>query len=320
MSKRLTASSRTTSAGCPSPSALSWRWIQARAARPSRDPRHRIARLPGRPLDRDDRLGAADHALPCRPGRDGRAGPSPPMSRMGEGGRLAGGEQAVDRAARRLAPVGVELAEQLHQADPLAGSSPRPAWRASAGLSSIDCEPGFHRHEALPGLPSALPARPAERPPAADPLRVAVRILKRLEELRVAERADQEMGGPVRIERVERLEIAAREQHQKRRAIGLGGIGEASHRLFSFRKGAARVDHRDRRSRRDEPALGIVRAPSGDGEPSGPLGGGGKLVAMPEGQQEKRCAGRGHASLSLPLGRRFEPHRSTLGLSPQQSV
>ena len=33
VSKRLTASRSTTKAGCPSPSSLSWRWIQARAAR-----------------------------------------------------------------------------------------------------------------------------------------------------------------------------------------------------------------------------------------------------------------------------------------------
>jgi hypothetical protein len=43
---------------------------------------------------------------------------------------------------------------------------------------------------------------------------MAVGILKRLEELGVAERADQEMGGAVRIEAVERLGVAAREQDQ----------------------------------------------------------------------------------------------------------
>ena len=58
-------------------------------------------------------------------------------SRMGEGGRLAGREQPVDRAARGAAAVRVELAEQVDQADPPAGfASPSPALRASAGLSS----------------------------------------------------------------------------------------------------------------------------------------------------------------------------------------
>ena len=51
---------------------------------------------------------------------------------MGEGGGLAGGEQPVDGAARGAPAVGVELAEQVEQADPAARlvAEARPGGRA----------------------------------------------------------------------------------------------------------------------------------------------------------------------------------------------
>jgi hypothetical protein len=285
------------------------------------NPRHRIARLPGRALELDDRLRSPDHAFPVDPDMVGEPGAFAFPVLMGEGGRLAGGKQPVDRPARRLASVGIELSKQLHQADPLPGflAEARPAGQRRAELDRLRSRLPAPRGASGPAL---LPFRlaPAKRAPAPDPLGVAVGILKRLEELGIAERADEEMGRAAGEERVERVGIASRKQDQQGGAIGLGGIGEASHRLLSFRQGAARVDHRHRGARGDETALGIVGPPGRDRQPPGPLRRRGQLVAVTEGQKEKRCARRGHASLSLFARPRFEPHRSTLGHSPQQSV
>ena len=100
------------------------------------------------------------------------------LAAMGEGGRLAGGEQPVDRGAGGAAAVGIELAEQLHQADP------PPVLLAEPGLAG-------ERGGELDGARAGLPA-PAKRrrlllaPPraaAADPLGMAVRELDGVEEL-----------------------------------------------------------------------------------------------------------------------------------------
>src|SRR6185503_159311 len=81
---------------------------------------HRVARLPGGRFERDDRLGAANDAafflvdaeMMGEPAALGLA------VLMGEGGRLAGGEQSIDGAPRRAAAFRIELAEQLHQRHP----------------------------------------------------------------------------------------------------------------------------------------------------------------------------------------------------------
>ena len=68
-----------------------------------------------------------------------------PALAMGEGGRLAGGEQPVDRVARRAAALGIELAEQVHQADP------PPLLLAEPGLAG-------ERRAELDGARARLPA------------------------------------------------------------------------------------------------------------------------------------------------------------------
>ena len=90
------------------------------------------------------------------------------------------------------------------------------------------------------------------------------------------------MGRAEPVETIERRAVAAREQHQQRRAIRLGRIGERPHRLQPLVQRAARIDHRDRRAGRGEARLGIVRPPRRDRPPAAALGKPVELVAMPE--------------------------------------
>jgi hypothetical protein len=101
VSKRLTESRIRTRAGGAPPGAAS-------------------CRLPGRRLDRHDRLGAADDPafLLVDAQMMGEAAAFGVLILMGEGGRLAGDEQAVDGAPRRAAPFGTEPAEQIDQGHP----------------------------------------------------------------------------------------------------------------------------------------------------------------------------------------------------------
>ena len=60
---------------------------------------------------------------------------------------------------------------------------------------------------------------------------MALGELQRLEELLLAERADQEMGGARPQELIERFAVVARKQDKQGRGIGLGGIAERAYRL-----------------------------------------------------------------------------------------
>ena len=152
------------------------------------------------------------------------------------------------------AAVGVELAEQFHQADPppvilaeagLAGQRRRQLDAARAGLPA----PGS-------GVALLVGAAPGA---AARPLGMAAGEQQGVQQLRLGERAHQEVGGAILVEGVERGGVGARQQDQQGRRIGLDRVGDRAHRLAPLGERAARVDHRDRRARGDEPRLGIVR-------------------------------------------------------------
>ena len=129
--------------------------------------------------------------------------------------------------------------------------------------------------------------------------------LEGVEQLRLGERADQEMGGAMLVEGLERRRVGARQQHQQGRRIGLGRVGDRPHRLLPLGERAARVDHRHRRPRGDEPRLGIVRPPRRDRLPAGALGEPGKLVAMAEGEDEERRPHRARLAARDAAANRF---------------
>ncbi len=143
-------------------------------------------------------------------------------------------------------------------------------------------EPGCQRHEAL------SPSSARRDRAAADPLGVAVRELDCVEQLGLGERADQEMGGAVLVEGVERRRVAAREQHQQSGGIGLDRVGDGARRLLALVERAASVDQRHRGARGEEARLGIGAAPRRDRLPAGALGQPRQLVAMAEGKDEER--------------------------------
>jgi hypothetical protein len=249
---------------------------------------HRVPPLRSRALQRHDRLGAADHRLPLPLDAHvvGEPGAFAFAVGMGEGGRLAGGEKPVDGAARRPAAVGVELAEQLEEADPLALLV---AEARAPGQCRTELDRRGARLPAPGGGGGAVIALPAPlRAAAADPLGVALGIAHRMQELLLAERTDQEMSRPRGIDLLERRLVGARQEHEQRGGVRLGRIGERPHAFAALGQGAAGVDHRHRSSRGDEAALGIDGAARGDGLPAGGLRHGGKLVAVTEGQDEER--------------------------------
>ena len=101
---------------------------------------------------------------------------------------------------------------------------------------------------------------------------MALRELEGVEELRLGERAHQEMGGAMLVEARRARGVVARQQHQQGGGIGLDRVGDGAHRLLALVERAARVDHRHRRARGDEPRLGIGGAPRRDRLPAGALG------------------------------------------------
>ena len=65
---------------------------------------------------------------------------------------------------------------------------------------------------------------PPERPPSSNPLGMAVGENHGLEELLLAERADQEMGGAIGMELLQRAAIGARKQDKQGSGIRLDRI------------------------------------------------------------------------------------------------
>ncbi len=233
------------------------------------------------PLGRGDRLGAADDvAGGMDPHMVGDA-PFPRLAAMREGGGLAGVEQPVHGVARGAAAVGIELAEQFHQADP------PPVILAEPGLAG---ERRGKLDAARAGLPAPGGALPLLAPPevAAGPLGVAAGEDQSMEQLRLGEGAHQEMGRAVLVESVQRLRVLAGDQHQQRRGIGLDRVRDRTHRRQSLVERATRIDQGDRGARSNEPRLGIVRPPRRDRLPAGILGEPGQLVAVTKGKDEER--------------------------------
>ena len=261
---------------------------------------HRIP--PARqPLRRGDGLGAADD--PAR-GMDLHMVGDPPLPRlaaMREGGRLTGVEQPVDGVAGGAAPVGIELAEQLHQADP------------PAVILAEPCLAGERRREldaARAGLPAPGGTIPLLAAPnvAAGALGMAAGEKQSVEQLRLGERAHEEVGGAMLMEGVQRLRVLARDQDEQGRRIGLDRVGDRAHRSQPLVERAARVDQGDRGARSDEPRLHIVGPARGDRLPAGALGEPGQLVAVTERQNEERRPHRaglqcGGADANRPAGR-----------------
>jgi len=156
----------------------------------------------GQPLGYVERLRPADNAAAALHLHMMGYPPLPGLAAMGEGGGLAGVEQPVDGVAGGAAAVRIELAEQFHQADP------PPVILAETSL------PGERRTEldaARAGVPAPGSALPFLPPPdvAACPLGMAPGEEQSMEQLRLGEGADQEMGGAMLVERVQRPGVLA---------------------------------------------------------------------------------------------------------------
>ena len=129
---------------------------QARAARPSRRPVSGSRPLAAR---RRIGLGAADDvAALAAGGHGGRSAPSARHGRRRSPRRWRAAGRSRSRAARR--PSGSSLRNRSIRLIRRPSSSPSPAWRASAGLSSTVREPGCQRQEADP---DSSPPRPRTR-------------------------------------------------------------------------------------------------------------------------------------------------------------
>ena len=248
-------------------------------------PGQRVAARPGARLDGGNGFGTADDpAFGLDPDMVGNARAFIVEIGMGERGRLAGRHDPHDRAASGAPAFRVELAEQVDQADPAAFvlAESRLARERRAQLD------GARTRLPAPGIALAARLAGAARAAAADPLGMAQRELEGVEELRLGEGADQEMGGAKLVEAVQRAGVVARQQDEQGGGIGLGGIGDRPHRFLAFVERAAGVDDRHRRAGRDEPCLRIFGPARRDRLPAGALGQSRQLVAMAKGEDEER--------------------------------
>ena len=75
---------------------------------------------------------------------------------------------------------------------------------------------------------------------------MAQRELEGVKQLRLREGADQEVGGAVAVQGVERVSVVARQQDEQGGGIGLDGVGDRPNRLHALLERPARVDDGDR--------------------------------------------------------------------------
>ena len=142
--------------------------------------------------------------------------------------------------------------------------------QAGHRVARIQRRAGRRRDRAAPDMLVAfgLAVVGAAAVSARDALGVAVREPHRLEQLVLAERRDQEMGRARRVEGFERAAVGLGEQDEHRGGIGFGEVAQGRCSLQPLRQRAARVDHGDRRARRDEARVGIGGAPRRDRAPA----------------------------------------------------
>ncbi len=202
---------------------------------------------------RRPRIGSARPTIApsLRRGHDGRCGRrrSPPWAKA-VASPVASSRSIASRAARR--PSGSSLRNSSIRLIRRPSSSPKPGL-ARERRAQLD---GARARLPAPGSGlGLLPRVAAGAPVAADPLGVAARELEGVEQLRLGERADQEMGRAMLVEGVERGRVGAREQDQQGGGIGLDRVGDRAHRLRALRRArrARRPPRPPRRRRRSAP-------------------------------------------------------------------
>ena len=130
--------------------------------------------------------------------------------------------------------------------------------------------------------------RRARLPLPRHPLGIARREQQRLHELRLAERASQEMRRPRIVEPRDGIHIAARHQCQHRPAIRHHRTAQRRRRRQPLGQCPARIHHRNCRAARQEPTLGAFRPPRRDDLPARFGRQRRQFVALPERQDIQR--------------------------------
>ena len=218
-----------------------------------------------------------------------------------EAGRVPVLLQPVDRTARRPSPVGIELAEQVHQRNPLALLRPEASLARQRGAE-------FDRRRPLLPAPR-LPGRGGfDMPRTAGAGALAIgkpeHQVERLD-IRVA---------PPELRRAGRNRLAGRahvlvvDEREERAARAFRHRAESADRFHAGHTIVTRVDERDPGSGAQESLLDALAAARRDRTPSGTVDRVAQRVALAERQDEddhvvvwQVVVGLRHARLCIPL-------------------